>query len=138
MKIRLQSKARGFTLLEVMFAVIAFCTAAFAILALVSQSLDEARRLQRPMVDAGLVASALSLTNQIVEGHFSGDLGDLLGDSYKGYLYNGDSVEVKTNKLYEVDIVLQNEKQAVISQGSYLFYCPASPAGSMDGATVAR
>ena len=75
----------GFSLLEVMFAVVAFCTATFAILALVSQSLDTARRLQRPMVDAGLVASQLSLTNKLVEGTESGDLGELLGDAYKGY-----------------------------------------------------
>ena len=78
----------GFSLLEVMFAVVAFCTATFAILALVSQSLETARRLQRPMVDSGLVASQLSLTNKLVEGTESGDLGDLLGDEYKGFTYD--------------------------------------------------
>jgi len=138
MKIRVQTKARGFTLLEVMFAVIAFCTATVAILALVSQSLEEARHLQRPMIDTGLVASALSLTNKMVEGSFSGDLDDLLGDSYKGYTYSGVVNEVQTNKLFEMDIAIQSGNQTVVSQGSYLFYVPASPAGSLDGATVAR
>ena len=129
---------RGFTLLEVMFAVMAFCTATFAILALVSQSLDEARRLQRPTVDTSMVASVLSLTNKLVEGTESGDLGDVLGDSYRGYTYTYQIEEVQTNKLFEVDVVLQNGQNAVISKGSYLFYRPDSPAGSLDGATMIR
>jgi hypothetical protein len=79
---------RAFSLLEVMFAVVAFCTASFAILALVSQSLDHARRLQRPMIDAGLVAAELSLTNKCIEGTASGDLGKLLGDAYRGYTWD--------------------------------------------------
>jgi len=128
----------GFTLLEVMFAVIVFCTATFSILALVSQSLDEARRLQRPMVDTSMVASVLSLTNRLTEGTESGDLGDMLGDSYKGYTYTYQIQEAQTNKLFEVDVVLQNPNNVVISTGSYLFYRPLSPAGSLDGATVAR
>ena len=128
----------GFTLLEVMFSVIVFCTATFSILALVSQSLDEARRLQRPMVDTSMVASVLSLTNKLTEGTESGDLGDVLGDSYKGYTYTYQIQEAQTNKLFEVDVVLQNPNNAVISTGSYLFYRPLSPAGSLDGATVAR
>ena len=97
----------GFTLLEVMFAVVAFCTATFAILALVSQSLEIARRLQRPMVDAGLVASQLSLTNKLVEGMASGDLGELLGDNYKGYTWDYAVDEAQTNKLFQVVIAVQ-------------------------------
>ena len=68
-----------------MFAVVAFCTATFAILALVSQSLDTARRLQRPMVDAGLVASELSLTNQFVEGTNRATSANCSSDAYQGY-----------------------------------------------------
>jgi hypothetical protein len=115
-----------------------FCTATFSILALVSQSLDEARRLQRPMVDTSMVASVLSLTNRLTEGTESGDLGDMLGDSYKGYTYTYQIQEAQTNKLFEVDVVLQNPNNVVISTGSYLFYRPLSPAGSLDGATVAK
>ncbi len=95
----------GFTLIEVMFAVVAFCTATFAILALVSQSLDIARRLQRPMVDAGLVASELSLTNKLVEGTASGDLSDMLGDKYKNFTYDYAIDEAQTNKLFQLVIV---------------------------------
>jgi hypothetical protein len=125
----------GFTLLEVMFAVVAFCTASFAILALVSQSLDIARRLQRPMVDAGLVASELSLTNQLVEGVESGDLGDLLGDKYKGFTYDYAVDEARTNKLFQVVVVLQSKEgnKSVVSKMTLLLYRPDSPPGSLDG-----
>jgi hypothetical protein len=120
-----------------MFAVVIFFTASFSILALVSQSIDNARRLQRPTVDAGLVAAELSLTNQLVEGTESGDLGELLGDSYSGYSWTRDITEVQSNKLFQVDFEV-DRNTAVISKMSVLFYRPQSPAGSLEGATVAR
>ena len=125
----------GFTLLEVMFAVVAFCTATFAILALVSQSLDMARRLQRPMVDAGLRASQLSLTNKLYEGTESGNLGDLLGDKYRDYTWATDTWEEQSNKLFHVDIVIQRggENGPVVSKMRVLFYRPDSPPGHLDG-----
>ncbi len=132
--------ASAFTLLEVMFAVVAFCTATFAILALVSQSLEIARKLQRPMVDAGLVASELSLTNQCIEGTATGDLGELLGDNYKGYTYDYAVDEVQTNKLYQVVIALQSNQggKPVVSKMTVLFYRPDSPAGSLDGGNFTK
>jgi hypothetical protein len=137
---KIQTARGGFTLLEVMFAVVAFCTATFAILALVSQSLDIARRLQRPMVDAGLVASELSLTNKLVEGESSGDLGDLLGDTYKGYTWDYAVDEVQSNKLFQAVIVIQRNdgNRPVASKVTVLFYRPESPAGSLDGGNFAR
>jgi hypothetical protein len=130
----------AFTLIEVMFAVVIFFTASFSILALVSQSIDNARRLQRPTVDAGLVASELSLTNQLVEGTESGDLGELLGDSYSGYAWTCDITEVQSNKLFQADIILQSKTigKPVVSAMKVLFYRPQSPEGSLDGATVAK
>jgi type II secretory pathway pseudopilin PulG len=130
----------GFTLLEVMFAVIAFCTATFAILALVSQSLEIARRLQRPMVDAGLVASQLSLTNKLVEGVSSGDLGELLGDKYKSYTWDYAIDEVQTNKLFQAVLVIQSNdgNRPVVSKMTVLFYRPDSPPGSLDGGNFTR
>ena len=65
--------------MEVMIAIGIFFMCVFAILWLVSSSLENARRLQRPMVDAGAVASWISLTNQLVEGTYTINLGDLLG-----------------------------------------------------------
>jgi hypothetical protein len=130
----------AFTLLEVMFAMVVFCTATFVILALVSNSLAGARRLQRPMVDAGALAAELSQTNQLVEGVKSGSLDELLGDSYQGYTWTYDIEEVQSNKLFQVDFIVQNNSgdKPVISKMSILLFRPLSPAGSLDGATVAR
>ena len=130
----------GFTLLEVMIAVGIFCAASFAILGLVSQSIATARRLQRPMVDAGLVASELSLTNKCIEGRESGDLGDLLGADYKGYTWTADTGEERSNKLFLVDITINRNEAGhpVISQMSILFYRPESRAGSLDGGNFTR
>ena len=135
-----KSARGGFSLIEMMFAVVAFCTATFAILALVSQSLDIARRLQRPMVDAGLVASELSLTNKFVEGTKSGDLGELLGDDYRGYTYDYAVDEAQTNKLFQAVIAIQGNEgsRPVISKMTVLFYRPDSLAGSLDGGNFTK
>jgi hypothetical protein len=131
---------RAFSLLEVMFALVAFCTATFVILALVSTSLNNARRLQRPMVDAGVLAGELSQTNQLVEDTGSGDLGDLLGKTYQGYKWTRDIQEVQTNKLFQADFIIQNNSgdKPVVSKMSILLFRPNSPAGSLDGATTKR
>jgi type II secretory pathway pseudopilin PulG len=134
MKIRLadpQGTRDAFTLLEVMIAVIVFCTASFAILALVSSSLQNVRRLQRPMLDAGMVAAQLSLTNQLTEGVTSGDFVDL----YPGYTWTRDVYEVGTNRLFQVDFVVQGNSadKPVVSKLSILLFRPQSPAGSLDG-----
>jgi hypothetical protein len=131
---------RAFSLLEVMFALVAFCTATFVILALVSTSLNNARRLQRPMVDAGVLAGELSQTNQLVEGTGSGNLGDSLGKAYQGYTWMSDIREVQTNKLFQVDFIIQNNSgdKPVVSKMSILLFRPNSPAGSLDGATTRR
>ena len=123
-----------------MFAVVVFCTATLAILALVSQSLDNVRRLQRPPVDAGLLAAQLSITNRLVEGTSSGDLGQLLGDAYRGYTWTTDTEEEQSNKLFHVDIVIQrnNDDKSVVSAMSVLFYKPDSPPGHLDGVVGIR
>ena len=131
---------RAFTLLEVMFAVVAFSMATFAILALVSNSLSNARRLQRPMVDAGAVAGELSQTNQLVEGIGSGGLNHLLGDTYQGYTWAREIREVQTNRLFQVDFIIQGASgdKPVVSKMSILLFRPNSPAGSLDGATTRK
>ena len=82
-------KDRGkaaFTLLEVMIAMGIFFLAVFAILALVSSNLRNARLLQEPVVDASMVIGDLYQTNILTEGTTDGDFGDL----YPGYkwMYN--------------------------------------------------
>jgi Tfp pilus assembly protein PilV len=139
-EIKTSARRRGFTLLEVMIAIGIFFMGVFAILGLVSSSLENARRLQRPLVDAGAVASWLSVTNKLVEGTYTVNLGDLLGDAYNGYNCTYDVQEVGTNKLFQVDYVVQSTtgNREIVSSMTCLFFSPKSPAGSLDGATVAR
>jgi type II secretory pathway component PulJ len=130
----IRSQRRAFTLLEVMIAVGIFFMATFAILGLISTSLANARRLQKPLVDASVLASQLSLTNKLVEGTITGNLADLLGKDYREYNYIEETTEVQTNHLYEVDFVIENAgNRQVLSQVNTFMYRPGSDPGSMDG-----
>ena len=134
MKMEIKTHARGqnaFSLLECMIAIAVFFIAVFAIISLVSQSLQNARYLQRPIVDAGMLASELSLTNQLVEGTQSGDFGDV----YPGSKWTAATTEVMSNKLFEVDYVIQRADSDRPEKMSVLFFRPQSPAGSLEGAT---
>ena len=133
-------RRHGFSLLEVMIAVGIFFMGVFAILGLVSSSLDNARRLQRPLVDAGAIASWLAVTNRFNEDTYTVNLGDVLGDAYNGYECTYDVEEVGTNRLFQVGYRVQSTtgNHEIISSMTNLFYSPQSPAGSLDGATVAR
>lgn len=136
MKLIFQTRARrAFSLLEVMIAVGIFFLAVFAILGLVSGALGNARRLQRPLVDASALVAQLSLTNQLVEGTYSGNLGDVLGKDYQEYRWTGEIREVASNHLYAADYVIQNARggSEIISRTTTLFYRPQSPPGSLDG-----
>jgi hypothetical protein len=137
MKAEIKSGARkkAFSLLEVMIASAIFFMAVFAILGLVSSSLNNLRRLQRPLVDASALASELSLTNKLTEGTDSGNLGDLLGKDYSAYTWTRDIEEVQTNKLFQVDFAVQNAggDRSVVSKISVLLFRPQSDAGSLDG-----
>ncbi len=118
--------------MEVMVAIGIFFMAVFVILALVSSSLANARRLQRPMVDAAMIASELSITNQLEEGATSGDF----GKAYPGYSWTATTTEVMTNKLFEVDYIVQRDDDKTVMQTmSVLFFRPQSKAGVLDGAT---
>ena len=121
---------RAFSLVEVMIALMIFFSGVFVILALVSSTLSNVRRLQRPMVDASMIASELTLTNQLTEGDYSGDFGKL----YPGYTWTSHVEEERTNKLFRVDYAVENtETKVIVSQISLLLFRPQSPAGSMDG-----
>ena len=126
---------RAFSLLEVMIAIGIFFMSTFVILSLVSSSLANARRLQRPMVDAAMIASELSLTNQLVEITDSGDFGKL----YPGYHWSSEVTEVQSNKLFRVDYIVQRDgSKEIMQRMSVLFFRPQSPAGSLDGATIGK
>src|SRR5258708_3819044 len=92
----------AFTLLEVMIAMGIFFMAIFAILALVSTNLRNARLLQKPSVDASMLIAELSQTNKLVEGIETGDFGDV----YPGYRWTREINQVKTNGLFQVDFVV--------------------------------
>lgn len=128
------SARRAFSLLEVMIAIGIFFLAVFAILSLVSQSLANARRLQRPLVDAGPVLATYAATNILVEGTYSGGMEEILGKPYRDYNYTVDIREVATNKLFSVECVIQERgSREILSDLTTVFYRPESPAGSMDG-----
>lgn len=139
---RPQGRRRGgFTLMEVMIAIGVFCIGVFFILALVAQVMSGARLLDKPMVDAGVVAANIANTNSLIEtSGASGDLSEFLGDPYKGYAYVYDIVEDQSNKLFRADIEVTSDApgKPVVSKMSVLLYRPQSPAGSLDGATVPR
>jgi prepilin-type N-terminal cleavage/methylation domain-containing protein len=134
-----KSKSAGrqaaFTLMEVMIAIAVFCIGVFAILGLVASVMRGARLLDKPMVDAGVVASQIAGTNSIVEIQgASGDLSDFLGDNYKGYEYVYGIVEVQSNHLYQSEILLTSDApgKPVISKMDILLFRPLSPPGSLD------
>jgi hypothetical protein len=121
--------------MEVMIAIAVFCIGVFAILGLVASVMKNARLLEKPLVDAGVVASQISQTNSIVEIQgTSGDLSEFLGDNYKGYDYVYDIQEVESNRLFRADILVTSDApgKPVISKMSVLLFRPLSPPGTLD------
>jgi hypothetical protein len=116
-------RATAFTLLEVMIACGIFFIAVFAILALVSSCLRNARALRHIEVDAGMVAAQLSKTNRLTEGVLSGDF----GDTYHDYSWETVTQEAATNGLYQVDIVVRKRGlQNPVDTMSVWIYSPES------------
>jgi Tfp pilus assembly protein PilV len=95
----------GFSLIEVMIACGIFFMATFAILALVSTTLRNARALQRGDVDAGMAAAQiyeLMKTNRQTEVSGSGNF----GENYPDYSFEFASHQYQSNGLLQVDIVV--------------------------------
>ncbi|HEY1788072.1 MAG TPA: hypothetical protein VGJ73_07955 [Verrucomicrobiae bacterium] len=125
----------AFTLMEVMIAIAVFCIGVFAILGLVASVMRDARLLNKPMVDAGVVASQIAQTNSLIEVQgTSGDLSEFLGDNYKGYAYIYGIKEVESNHLYDAEIYVTSDTpgKPVLSKMDVLFFAPQSPPGSLD------
>jgi len=106
-----RSSIRGgaFTLLEVMIACGIFFMATFAILALVSQTLRNARALQRGDVDAGMAAAQVYQTlktNRQENGSISGDFGETYPDYTWEANFDLDWDAGITNNLLKVEIVV--------------------------------
>jgi hypothetical protein len=116
---RCRRSQTAFSLLEVMIASGIFFMAVFAILAMVSSVLRNARGLRRTELDAGMVAAQVCRTNRLSEGTESGDFGNL----YRDYSWETDTYQVLTNGLYQVDIVVRRRglSQPVDSMSIYVF-----------------
>jgi len=89
--------------MEVMIAAGIFFMAIFAILALVSTTLRNARGLRQIDVDAGMVAAQLYKTNRLTYGLDSGNFGDL----YPEFQWETYSQQIESNGLWEVDITVR-------------------------------
>ena len=114
----------AFSLLEVMIASGIFFMSIFAILALMSSLLRNARSLRRIELDAGMVAAQVGNTNKLTEGTESGDFGNL----YPGYSWETDTYEAETNGLWQVDIVVRRHGLSQpVDQLSIFLYRPESP-----------
>jgi hypothetical protein len=109
-----------------MIASAVFFMAVFAILAMVSAVLRNARSLRRTELDAGMVAAQVTRTNRFTEGVESGDFGKL----YPDYFWETDTYEAQTNGLWQVDILVRRRglPQPVDSM-SILLYSPESQSG---------
>ena len=92
----------AFTLIEVTIAAGILFMCLFAILALLSNTLRNARSLQRTTLDAGMLAAEATLNQKLDEGMDSGDFGDL----YPGYTWQSATNLVGTNGLFEVDYTI--------------------------------
>jgi hypothetical protein len=117
---RSRDSRTAFSLLEVMIASGIFFMCVFAILAMVSSVLRNARSLRRTELDAGMVAAKLvGTTNKLFEGTESGDFGNL----YPDYSYETAAYEAGTNGLWQVDIVVRRRgvPQPVDSMSIYVF-----------------
>lgn len=118
-----------------MIAIGVFCIGVFAILDVVAGVMRGARLIDKPMVDAGVVAGEIVQTNALVEvSGVTGDLSEFLGDGYKGYKYAYDINEVESNKLFQADIAVTSDApgKPIVSQISILLFRPQSPAGHLD------
>jgi hypothetical protein len=118
------SARTAFSLLEVMIACGIFFLAVFAILAMISGVLRNARSLRRVELDAGMVAAQVAVTNKLYEGTASGDFGNI----YRDYSWETETFEVGTNSLWQVDIVVRRrDLQKPVDVMSIWLYRPESP-----------
>jgi hypothetical protein len=118
-----QHSRTGFSLMEVMIACGIFFMAVFAILALVSTVLRNARSLRRAELDAGMVAAQCCKTNKLFEGSDHGDFGNL----YPDYSWETETYEAATNGLWQVDIkVLRRGVYQPVDSMSIYLYSPDS------------
>jgi len=122
----MKRSAQAFTLMEVVIASAIFFLAIFAILALVSNTLRNARSLRHIEVDAGMVAAQLFKTNKFSEQIESGDF----GRAYPDYSWSVESMEAQTNGLWQFNVVVMRRGQREpVDQMSLFIFSPESSTG---------
>ena len=117
----------AFTLLEVMIACSLFFMCIFAILAMVSGILRNARGLRRVELDAGMVAATIvGRTNKFYEGTETGDFGKM----YNDYSWETPTLPAETNGLFQIDITVRKRGLAnPVDTMSIFVYSPESQNG---------
>ena len=113
---------RAFTLLEVMIAVGILFMCLFAVLALLSNSLATARKLQQHRaVDTGTIAGLLYVqianTNDVREGEGELDIDDL----YPGYRCHYENHEIASNHLCRIDFEVEHNQRLEL-ESHFLMY----------------
>jgi Tfp pilus assembly protein PilV len=127
------SRGRAFTLLEVMIAVGVLFMCLFAVLALTSNSLRSARKLQQHRtIDtgtmAGLIYVQLVNTNTVTEGHVDVDLEDMFPDCKLSVC---DVTQIASNGLCQVDFVLERNQKLEL-KSSFMVYLPNMKVGMVN------
>ena len=132
-KIRHTSHSRriAFTLLEVMIAVGLLFMCLFAVLALTSNALGSARKLQQHRtIDTGTVAGLIYVelvnTNQVTEGSVDVDLGDM----YPGCKCDAELTQIASNGLCQIDFLVQRGQHLEL-QSHFLMYLPNMKQGGI-------
>ena len=121
----------AFTILEVMIALAIFFACTFGILALVSQSLRQARGLRPINMDARSAIALLSLTNMLEEGPIPPEVVAAFQQENPDFALMGEIRQVDTNGLFQVDFVVDSvssgyERSAITMNSSVLLFRPRS------------
>jgi hypothetical protein len=128
-------RSSAFTLLEVIVACALFFMVAFAVLQIVATGLVAAKKLQQREPHFEFVASPHVLTNQLIEGEYSGDFQDLqpdMPDLYPNFSWECVIQEVGSNGFFQVDYTIyDNTAGAKPRTLRTYFHKPMSPPGSM-------
>ena len=128
---KVRREGTAFTILEVMIAMAIFFGCTFAILALVSRSLQAARGLQPVTMDARSAIAMLSLTNRLEEGPLPPEIIDAFMAENPNYTITGEIFEERTNGLFRVNFVVGGasggfRKGPVTMEASILLFRPQS------------
>ena len=131
MQFRAPTGIRAFTILEVMIALAIFFACVFGILALVSQSLRQARALRPVNLDARSAIAMLSLTNRLEEGPIPVEIKFAFEKENPSMILEGEIFQVETNGLFRVDFLVGGVssgfgKSGLAVTNSVLLYRPDS------------